>query len=139
MYDIFHTRKINYNFRSQTDFDSIWVNTNKFGLNSLRYFALKVWSIVHQKLKILEVSKYSKILGPKKVKVSVPLHTVLTLFLLNLVVFFKLKRGYGLLCIVEKIILFSLRIYYFHLSDFIIRRALIRNNNSIFQLKSNFP
>ena len=30
MYDIFQTRNINYNFRSQTDFASICVNTNKF-------------------------------------------------------------------------------------------------------------
>ena len=36
MCDIFQTRKINYNLRSQTDFASICVNTNKFGLNSLR-------------------------------------------------------------------------------------------------------
>ena len=39
MYDIFQTRKINYNLRSQTDFASNCENTNKFGLNSLRYFA----------------------------------------------------------------------------------------------------
>ena len=46
MYDIFQTRKINYNLRSQTDFASNCVNTNKFGLNSLRYFVSKVWSMV---------------------------------------------------------------------------------------------
>ena len=46
MYDIFQTIKINYNLSSQNDFDSICVNTNKFGLNSLRYFALKEWSMV---------------------------------------------------------------------------------------------
>ena len=50
----------------------------------------------------------------------------------------QLKREYGLLYIVGKIILCSLQIYYFYLSDFIIWRALIGNNNSIFQLKSNF-
>ena len=38
MYDIFLTRKINYNFRSQTDFARNCVNTNKFGLNLRRYF-----------------------------------------------------------------------------------------------------
>ena len=43
MYDIFQTRKIDYNLRSQTDFASNCVNTNKFGLNLLRYFASKVW------------------------------------------------------------------------------------------------
>ena len=42
MYDIFQTRKTNCNLRSQTDFTSTCVNTNKFGLNSLRYFASKV-------------------------------------------------------------------------------------------------
>ena len=33
MYDIFQSTKINYNLRSQTDFASNCVNTNKFGLN----------------------------------------------------------------------------------------------------------
>ena len=51
MYDIFQTRKINYNLRSQTDFASICVNTKKFGLNSLRYFASKVWSMVPLEIK----------------------------------------------------------------------------------------
>ena len=46
MYDIFQTRKISYNVSSQTDFASICVNTKKFGLNLLRYFASKVWSMV---------------------------------------------------------------------------------------------
>ena len=43
--DIFQTRGINYNLRSQTDFTNC-VNTNIFGINSLRYFASKVWNIV---------------------------------------------------------------------------------------------
>ena len=51
MYNIFQTRKINYNLRSQTDFASICVNTNKFGLNSLRYFASKVWNMVSLEIK----------------------------------------------------------------------------------------
>ena len=42
MYDTFQTRKINNNLRSQTDFASNCVNTNKFGLNLLKYFASKV-------------------------------------------------------------------------------------------------
>ena len=46
MYDISQTRKMNFNRRTQTDFASNCVNTNKFGLNSLRYFASKVWSMV---------------------------------------------------------------------------------------------
>ena len=48
---IFQTRKINYNLRSQTDFASICVNTKNFGLNSLRYFASKVWSMVPLEIK----------------------------------------------------------------------------------------
>ena len=51
MYNIFQTRKINYNLRSQTDFASICVNTKKFGLNSLRYFGSKVWSMVPLEIK----------------------------------------------------------------------------------------
>ena len=51
MYDIFQTRKINYNLRSQTDFASICVNTKKFGLNSLTYFASKVLSMVPLEIK----------------------------------------------------------------------------------------
>ena len=51
MYGIFQTRKINCNLRSQTDFASNRVNTNKFGLNSLRYFASKVWSMVPLEIK----------------------------------------------------------------------------------------
>ena len=51
MYDIFQTRKINYNLSWQTDFASICVNTNKFGLNVLRHFASKVWSMVPLEIK----------------------------------------------------------------------------------------
>ena len=51
MYDIFQTRKINCNLRPQTDFASICVNTKKFGLYSLRYFASKVWSMVPLEIK----------------------------------------------------------------------------------------
>ena len=47
MYDIFQTRKINYNLRSQTDYASICVNTKKL----LRYFASKVWSMVPLEIK----------------------------------------------------------------------------------------
>ena len=35
MYDIFQTREIRYNLRSQTDFGGYYVNTNRFGLNSV--------------------------------------------------------------------------------------------------------
>ena len=47
MCDIFQTRKNNYNLRSQSYFASNRVNTNKFGLNSQRYVASKVWSMAH--------------------------------------------------------------------------------------------
>ena len=45
MNDIFPTRVLNYNLRSQTDFFRNNVNTTKFRLNSLRYFTSKVWSM----------------------------------------------------------------------------------------------
>ena len=51
IYGIFQTRKVNYNLRSQTDFASICVETNKFSLNLLRYFASKVWSVVPLQIK----------------------------------------------------------------------------------------
>ena len=51
MYDNFQTREIKYNLRSQTDFASNYVNTNKFGQNSLRYFASKVSSMVPLEIK----------------------------------------------------------------------------------------
>ena len=41
MYDIFQTRDIRYNLRSQTDFGGYCVNTNRFGLNSLSFLQQK--------------------------------------------------------------------------------------------------
>ena len=46
MSDTFPTRVLNYNLRSQADFLRNTVNTTKFGLNSLRHFASKVWSMI---------------------------------------------------------------------------------------------
>ena len=46
MYDIFQTRGMRYNSRSHTDFGGYCVNTNRFGLNSLKFLAAKVWDIV---------------------------------------------------------------------------------------------
>ena len=37
--DILQTRTLPYNLRSNTDFARSFVNTNRFGLNSLCYFA----------------------------------------------------------------------------------------------------
>ena len=51
MYDIFQARDIRYNLRSQTDFGGYCVNTNRFGLNSLKFFAAKVWGIVPLEIK----------------------------------------------------------------------------------------
>ena len=59
MYDIFQTRKINLG--SQAHFASYCVNTNKFGLNSLRYFASKVWRMVPLEIKNSESVKILKI------------------------------------------------------------------------------
>ena len=51
--DIFPLRSIDYNLRSQNDFSVSSVNTTHFGLNSLRYFASKVWNMVPLELKNL--------------------------------------------------------------------------------------
>ena len=44
--DIFQTRKINYNFRLQTNSAVNCVKTQKFSLNLLKYFVSKVWKMV---------------------------------------------------------------------------------------------
>ena len=51
MSDIFPTRVLNYNLRSQTDVFIHTVNTTKFGLNSLRYFASNVSSMIPLEIK----------------------------------------------------------------------------------------
>ena len=51
MSDIFPTRVLNYNLRSQTDFLRNTFNTTKFGLNSLKHFAKKVWSMMPIEIK----------------------------------------------------------------------------------------
>ena len=50
MNDILQTGALPYNLRSETDFAS-FINTSRFGLNSLRYFASKVWNIVPSDIK----------------------------------------------------------------------------------------
>ena len=42
MNDILETRALPYNLKSQTDFARSFINTSRFGLNSLRYFASEV-------------------------------------------------------------------------------------------------
>ena len=48
---ILQTRTLPCNLRLNTDFARSSVNTSRFGLNSLRYFALKVWNIVPSDIK----------------------------------------------------------------------------------------
>ena len=47
-------RYLDYNLRSQIDFSLSSLNTTDFGLNSLLYFAPKVWNMVPLELKILK-------------------------------------------------------------------------------------
>ena len=51
MCDIFKTRNLDYNLRSQTDFMRTLVNTCSFGLSSLKYLATKIWDIVPHEIK----------------------------------------------------------------------------------------
>ena len=51
VYDSFQINKINYSLRSQTDFSRNCIYTNKVSLNSLRYFACKVWNMVLLEIK----------------------------------------------------------------------------------------
>ena len=49
--DIFETRNLDYNLRSQIDFIRTRVNTSSFGLSSLKYLATKIWDIVPYEIK----------------------------------------------------------------------------------------
>ena len=51
MNHILQTRTLAYSLRSQTDFARSFVNTSRFGLNSLRYFALKMRNIITPDIK----------------------------------------------------------------------------------------
>ena len=51
MCDIFETRNLDYNLRSQIDFIRTRVNTPSFGLSSLKYLASKIWNIVPYEIK----------------------------------------------------------------------------------------
>ena len=44
--ELFNLRNINYDFRSQTDFELGLIYTTSYGLRSLKYFAPKIWNIV---------------------------------------------------------------------------------------------
>ena len=49
--DIFPTKILNYNLRSQTDFLRNNVTTTEIGLNSLRHCESKVWSLIPIEIK----------------------------------------------------------------------------------------
>ena len=51
MNNILQTRTLTCNVRSQTDFARSFVNTSRFGLNSVSYFASKVWNILPSDIK----------------------------------------------------------------------------------------
>ena len=46
MSELFSLRNINYDFRSQTDFELGTIYTTAYGVRSLKYFAPKLWNIV---------------------------------------------------------------------------------------------
>ena len=60
MCDAFQTRNLNYNLRSQTDFIRTRVNTSRFGLNSLKYLATKIWDIVPYDIKSVQSLNFFK-------------------------------------------------------------------------------
>ena len=49
--NIFPTRSICYNLRSQTDFIRSNASTSQYGLNSMRCFASKVWQMIPMEIK----------------------------------------------------------------------------------------
>ena len=51
MNDIFQPRAVIYNLRSQIDFTRQNVNSEHFGISSLRYMAGKVWDTVPNDMK----------------------------------------------------------------------------------------
>ena len=51
MIDILQSRTFPYNLRSRTDFARSYVNISRFGLNSLGYFASKLWNIIPSDIK----------------------------------------------------------------------------------------
>ena len=46
MSELFHLKNINFDFRSQTNFELGPIYTTAYGLRSLKYFAPKTWNIV---------------------------------------------------------------------------------------------
>ena len=54
MSSIFPSRLIKYNLRTQSDFFRNTVNSSKYGLNSIRFFAIKVCQMVPMEMKNLK-------------------------------------------------------------------------------------
>ena len=54
MSSIFPSRLIKYNWRTHSDFFRNSVNSSKYGLNSIRFFASKVWQMVPMEMKNLK-------------------------------------------------------------------------------------
>ena len=51
MCNVLKTRTLTYNFRSQKDFMRDYVNIRRYGLNSLSYFALRLWNMIFLEIK----------------------------------------------------------------------------------------
>ena len=51
MNDIFQPRAFSYNLKSQIDFTRPNVNSERFGISSLRYMAAKAWKMVPNDMK----------------------------------------------------------------------------------------
>ena len=51
MCNILKTRTLTYNLRSPTDFMGNCVNIRRYGLNSLSYFAPRVWDMILLEIK----------------------------------------------------------------------------------------
>ena len=62
--NILKTGTPTYTLRSQTDFVRDCVNTRRYGLNSLSYFASKVWDMIHLEVKnINSLQKFKTEIG----------------------------------------------------------------------------
>ena len=55
MNELFEFRDISYQLRNRNDFSKVKVNTVSYGLNSLKYYATKVWDMVPTPLKCLDL------------------------------------------------------------------------------------
>ena len=58
MSDIFETRSVKYNFRSQTDFAQPSSNLRHSGIHSLTFKAAKIWSMVPNDVENIKVVKF---------------------------------------------------------------------------------